>query len=114
MKIISNRAAIIVRAKAPFVEWVQSADADSSHITTEEVNEDPNVYLIYDPKKEGEIDRLIAKNYREIFEEELNSWFTDESLWPKKRDLKTFRQWFQVDFHDMVVDLSEEDFYTEE
>ncbi len=56
MKIISNRAAIIVRAKAPFVEWVQSADADSSHITTEEVNEDPNVYLIYDPKKEGEID----------------------------------------------------------
>ncbi len=56
---------------------------------------------------------MIAKNYREIFEEELNSWFTDESC-GQKRDLKTFRQWFQVDFHGMVVDLSEEDFYTEE
>ena len=114
MKMISNRAAIIVRAKDPFVEWVQNADDDSKHITAKEINDEPHVYLVHDPELEGEMDKLVAKNYREIFEEELFGWFTDESAWPKKRDLKTFKQWFQVDFHSMVLDLSDEDYLIEE
>jgi hypothetical protein len=45
--------------------------------------------LVNDYEIDGERDQLIADNYEEIFEEELNGWITDESAWPKKRDLKS-------------------------
>ena len=114
MKEITNRAVIIVRPKAPFIEWVRSADDESKHITAEAIAEEPNVYLVDDYDMDGEKARIIAENYKGIFEEELNSWITDESAWPKKRDLKTFKEWFHVDFHSIVFDLSDEDYIIEE
>jgi len=114
MKEITNRAVIIVRPKAPFVDWIRSADDESKHITSEEIAAEPNVYLVDDYEMDGQRDQLLAEYYKEIFEEELNSWITDESVWPKKRDLKTFKEWFHVDFHSVVFDLSDEDYMIEE
>jgi hypothetical protein len=114
MKQTTNRAVIIVRPNPPFVEWVRSADNESMHITAEDIGKEPNVYLVNDYEMDGEKDKIIAENYKEIFEEELNGWFTDESARPKKRDLKTFMEWFHVDFHSMVFDLSEEAYKIEE
>jgi hypothetical protein len=111
---ITNRAVIIVRPKAPFIEWVRSADDESKHITAADIAEEPNVYLVSDYEIDSGRDQLIADNYEEIFEEELNGWITDESAWPKKRDLKTFKEWFHVDFHSVVFDLSDEDYLIEE
>jgi hypothetical protein len=66
---ITNRAVIIVRPKAPFIEWVRSADEDSKHITAEDIAEEPNVYLVNNYEIDGERDQLIADNYEEIFED---------------------------------------------
>jgi hypothetical protein len=33
---------------------------------------------------------------------------TDESDWPKVRDLKLFREWFDIKFHSLVLDLVDE------
>src|SRR2546425_432127 len=33
----------------------------------------------------------------------------DESTWPATRDLKTFRRWFRVDIHSVVVDVADDD-----
>jgi hypothetical protein len=84
MKEIKNRAVIIVRPKAPFIEWVRSLDDKSKRITAEDIAEEPNVYLVTAYEMDGEKDQLIAENYKEIFEKELNGWITDESVWPKK------------------------------
>jgi len=113
MRLISNRAAIIVRPKTPFVEWVRNADDESKHITAENIGMEPNIYMIYDYDMDGEKDQLVAENFKEIFEEELNGWITDESMWPKNRNLETFLEWFHVDFHTMVFDLTEEDYIFE-
>ena len=43
-------------------------------------------------------------NYEALFENELEGWYTDESLWPKKRDLKLFREWFNVECHTVIED----------
>jgi hypothetical protein len=114
MKLITTRAAIILRPRKPYIDWVRSADDESSHITAEEIATEPNVYLVDDYEMDGERDELIAKNYVEMFEAELNGWLIDKSAWPKKRDLKTFKEWFHVDFHSMVLDLSDEDYILEE
>ena len=39
-----------------------------------------------------------------IFETELESWYIDKKLWPKKRSLKLFREWFTVECHTMIED----------
>ena len=75
---ITNRAVIIVRPKAPFILWVRRADDESKHITADDIAEELNVYLVNDYEIDGERDQLIADNYEEIFEEELNGWITDE------------------------------------
>ena len=30
---------------------------------------------------------------------------TDEEVWPKKMDLRLFKQWFHVKVHDVVLDI---------
>ena len=66
-------------------------------------NEERTVYLISDGDAEN-IDRWIRENHVVLFESELEGWYTDESLWPKKRDLKTFNEWFEVECHSVVLD----------
>jgi hypothetical protein len=110
MKLITNRAVIILRPKEPYIDWVRSADDESKHITAEEIAAEPNVYLVDDYEMAGERDDLMANNYREMFEAELNGWLIDKSAWPKKRDLETFKEWFHIDFHSIVFDLSDEDY----
>jgi hypothetical protein len=101
----TNRAVITITAKEPFLRWVQTAAADSAHITMGDINEASHAYLVDDSEDGNEPDYLVRKNFKAIFEEELNGWYTDESMWPQKRDLKTFRQWFTVTIHSTVLDL---------
>ena len=41
-----------------------------------------------------------------VFEEELCAASTDETIWPKRRDVNTFLEWFDVEFHGIVFDLT--------
>ena len=100
-----NRAAVILRYKDPIVKWINEADPyeDSSEVSLVSANEDRTVYLVSDGEAEN-IDRWILENHVILFESELEGWYTDESLWPKKRDLKTFKEWFEIECHSMVLD----------
>ena len=44
---------------------------------------------------------------RELFEEELNGWYTDPALWPRDRSLTTLREWCSSELHTIVVDAGE-------
>jgi hypothetical protein len=44
-----------------------------------------------------------------LFEFQLATWTEDEASWPPARDLKTFREWFTVDIHSVVVDAGDDD-----
>ena len=50
------------------------------------------------------VNKWLKRNYQTLFETELDSWYTEESLWPEKRDFKLFKQWFEVECHTCVVD----------
>jgi len=100
-----NRGVVILRYKDPFVQWIKEADPkkDSTEVTMASANEECTVYLISDGDAEN-IDRWIRENHGVLFEGELEGWYTDESLWPKKRDYKTFKEWFEVECHSVVLD----------
>jgi hypothetical protein len=100
-----NRSAVILKYKAPFIKWVNDADPykDDPGITIEGANQDRTVYLILEDDAE-KLEEWISLNYKQIFESELEDWYTDESLWPKKRSRIIFDEWFEVNCHSVLVD----------
>ena len=100
-----NRSEVILKYKEPFIRWINEADPyeDDTGITSKNANEDRNVYLITDEDGEN-VEEWISLNYKTLFENELEGWYIDESLWPKKRDKKTFYEWFEVECHTVIID----------
>lgn len=104
MILMLNRAALIVRYKQPFVEWINEVDPDPENaVTFSEVNEDSSVYLIEveDPE---ELDEWLELNHEYLFEGELSEWYSDPSLWPQDRSLDLFKRWCEFELHTMVFD----------
>jgi len=100
-----NRAAVILKYKAPFIQWVNDADPykDNPGITLESENKDCTVYLILEDDAE-KLEEWISLNFEQLFESEIEDWYTDESLWPKKRNRKLFDEWFDVECHSVLID----------
>jgi hypothetical protein len=102
-----NRAAPILRYKQPFVDRINADPSPASHVLTlAEVNQEHTVYLV-EVEDEEELARWLARHHQELFEEELNGWYTDPALWPRDRSLKTLRQWCSFELHSVVVDTGE-------
>lgn len=72
------------------------------------------MYLVDASEDGDDPEKLINKNFRGIFEEELAGWYTDEEAWPKKMDLRVFKQWFHVKVHEIVVDIGKKQPIAEE
>ena len=64
------------------------------------------MYLV-EVEDENELAAWLARNHQELFEEELNGWYTDPALWPRDRSLTTFRRWCSFELHTVVVDTGE-------
>lgn len=119
-----NRSALILKFKVPAIDWLNTVNASmdipdelrTTH-TLESVNCDRNVYLVHftlgeDPKK---LDKWLKQNAKVLFERELDDWFTDPTLWPKKRNYKLFTEWFEPECHECIEDtLFDEPLYIEE
>ena len=100
-----NRAAVILKYKAPFIQWVNDADPYSNNpgITLESENKDSTVYLILEDDAEN-LEEWISLNFKQLFESEIEDWYTDESLWPKNRTRELFDEWFDVECHSVLID----------
>jgi len=53
----------------------------------------------------SDLKKVLRRYWRGIFEEELNGWMRDPDVWPRRRTLKVFLDWFEVEVCDLVVDL---------
>jgi len=101
-----DRGLLTVRAKEPFIDWLHSLpDPDPVKYTLDEVNCDQSAYLLPEYEDDNKKESLLKKYFKQIFEEQLNGWWLDPAAWPSKRDLKTFKKWFDIEFHSVVFDL---------
>jgi len=101
-----NRNSFTIRPRKPFFDWVNTLFEGEEPITNKEEN---NVYLVREFDSNEEVQRWIEKNFKAIFDNELNDWYTDESKWPKNRTLAMFKLWFEVEINSMVLDLEDFD-----
>jgi len=63
---------------------------------------------------EEDVQEWVEENAGWLFEFQLSAWTEDESAWPARRDLTTFREWFRVDVHNVVIDVADTDIEGEE
>lgn len=99
-----NRSVGILKPKAPFYEWLESLP-DPTSIDPAEYEEHTSIFLLPAFEMLDERERLEKQFFNLLFDNALNDWWLDESDWPIKRDLRTFREWFDLQILDGIVDL---------
>ena len=58
-------------------------------------------------KTPEEVVAYFDERYAEVFKAEVSGWAVDEAAWPKDMSLKAFWEFFEVEIHDLVVDMEE-------
>ena len=100
-----NRSIIIIKVKEPFLNWLRSLPEPENEITLDEINFDNTAYLLPEYEMDGEREKILADYFDIIFEDQLEDWWTDSTHWPKKRNFSIFKEWFNIEFHSLVLDL---------
>jgi len=101
-----NRCVVIAKAKEPFLEWLEGLP-DPCDATLERINREATAYLLPYFEEEAEWDRILSRYAGSIFEDQLAAWWLDETDWPARRDLRTFKTWFDVEVHPIVLDIAD-------
>ena len=80
------------------------------------MRQERTVYLISEEDADGEeaVQNWVEANFGAMFENELDGWYTDPDLWPRKRTLALFREWFEVEYHSVIVDTVGGEIYDDE
>jgi hypothetical protein len=113
---IVNRTAVTIVGVEPYVDWARARDADfnKNALTVARTKAYGSAFLLPEFDLEEELQEWVEENFTWLFEFQLSAWTEDESAWPAVRDLKTFREWFRVDIHSVVVDVVDDDIDGEE
>ena len=101
-----NRAAIILRHKQAFVDWLDSTPGPPDYITLKGIHEhgDHVVNLIPQTKTEEEFEEILRDMAPGMLAAELAYFCDDEDAWPEKLDVATLREFFDVMTESCVVD----------
>jgi hypothetical protein len=115
MRVI-NRTAVTLVGDRPYLEWTKSRDADFNKgtLTVARTKAYGSAFLLPEFELEEDLQEWVEENATWLFELQLAAWTEDESAWPATRDLKTFREWFRIDVHSVVVDVPDDEIEGEE
>ena len=100
-----KRSALILKPKKPFFDWLNSIDANDSELT---LHDESSVYLLPDFEEKLQMQNWLKKNFDELFCDQLNNWYIDDTLWVKNRTFEMFKEWFDYSMHTMIWDTLEE------
>jgi hypothetical protein len=113
---VLNRTSVTIVGAEPYAAWTGQHDADAARgmLTVARARPYGTAFLLPEFELEEDVQEWIEENASWIFEFQLSAWTEDESTWPPTRDIKTFREWFRIDIHSVVVDMGEDDIEGEE
>ncbi len=101
---VINRGVAIIKPKQAYLDWATSLPDQTDPVTLEELRTDCTAILIPELDDPGEVEDWLADQYPQIFEMELAAWYHDPDVWPTNRSFQTFREWFDIDVHSLVLD----------
>ncbi|OOP57279.1 MAG: hypothetical protein AYP45_03695 [Candidatus Brocadia carolinensis] len=96
-----NRTALVLKPRQPFHDWLLRVEPEEDFLG--ELKEG-DVYLLPGYEDVSQMQNWLKRNYDAIFTDQLNNWYTDETLWPQNRTMKMFKDWFEYSLFTMVLD----------
>jgi hypothetical protein len=108
-----DRALVIVRPRQPYVDWANKLPDASFKISLKELRKEGHVFLIDTYETLEEAQEIIEDIWEDIFDHCLFAWCTEAKWWPQKRSFKIFQEWFDLEFHDTVIDPYDGEIYKE-
>ena len=108
-----NRAVAVIKPRQPYLDWAKSIPGPADDITLDELRTDCTAILIPDFDDPAEAEAFIAGLAADLFELELDAWDRDPTTWPEERSYGTFREWFDVEIHSIVMDASDDEIIRE-
>ncbi len=104
-----NRTALVILVKMPMLEWINSCAYEESHkLTLSQVNDEAHTYLVDGIDDSTDLKKIMKKHFKTIFENEMEAWITDESMWIENISIDLFFEFFEVYASSIVHDLSSE------
>lgn len=105
-----RRSAVVIKKQQPFLNWLLVYDKE---MVIDDMVMEGDVYLLPDFETTREMEKWMNKHFDKLFADQLNGWYTDESMWPQNRTFKMFKDWFSYSLYTMVWD-TETDFIEKE
>jgi hypothetical protein len=102
-----NRVVVILIPKLPFLDWIVTVEPEIK-LTLDELRDEQDALLL----SISDIETLQGakdwayRNWKVLFDKALCDWYTDERYWPPARTLAQFEQWFDIEWHPLVWDIS--------
>ena len=103
-----NRSVAIIQPKAPFFEWLNALPGvPTAAMTLASLRRDSNAILIPAADDHYTLEAYVMEHYHLLFQAELADWCDEEQYWPQEMGPELFRQWFDIETHPMLTDLTE-------
>lgn len=101
-----DRIAAIIKPTQRMLEFLQSMPNAKEDLQLSQLRRDCTALLIPAFTGPKQAQQFIDRHYMGIFENELESWDVPQAFWPTDRSLEKFYEWFEVEFHSLVYDIS--------
>ena len=95
-----DRQSIILKPQQLFMDWAKNLPDDERLFDKDDIF--VNTYLI---DEDIVAEKWLKKKFDKLFMLELEEICQNKKLWPSKRNYKMFREWFRVEFSELVLDL---------
>jgi hypothetical protein len=109
-----NRSIVIIRPKQPYLDWVNRVEDTDRKWEMADVSSEPSTYLLPEIDDELAARRFLKKNYKPIFERELDGWHRDSGNWVEPLTYKLFQEWFEIEWGSEIIDLGKGEIEREE
>lgn len=100
-----DRSAAVLKPTQKFLDWLKAGSDDLPELGLEQLRSNCTVYLVPEADTPEEVVAYFDEHYARIFQAEVSAWEEDSSRWPKDMGLQAFWQFFDVEIHDMVLDM---------
>ena len=104
-----DRSAVVVKPTEAFLAWLKSTGDDLPDLTLAQIRSNCSVYLLAQADTPEESAGLFGERWREVFSGEIASWEVPQEHWPQDMGLQAFWEFFDIEIHDMVLDMDDAD-----
>ena len=113
-RFVLNRTVVMLVYKQPFLDWINRVDQNPLSLTLEMLHIDSDSFLIPQFEDPHDAVKWVENRWSFLFDSILFDWLTEESMWPPNRTCQMFLEWFDIDVHSMVWDLTDEPLLVED